>query len=147
MSSAISEVTGTHQWPKHCCFALSGPNNSLQSLGSTGSSAVPRNRHGPLCVTSDLVPGTVLLHCLYSLWKRHEALSLEEVTLPVFQGHVLFSEWHYLATLPLSYKEIIWHKLTSPTFPAELTEVSHLSKASWSLTASLETTEVIELKK
>lgn len=118
MSSAISEVTGTHKWPKHCCFPLRGPAHSLQSLGSTGSSTVPGNRHGPLCVTSDLVPGTVLLHWLCCLWKREKALSSEEVTLPVFQGHMLFSERHYLATLPLSYKEIIWYKLTSPTFPA-----------------------------
>lgn len=147
MSSAISEVTGTHKWPKHCGFPLTEPNHSLQPLGATGSSTVPRNRHGPLCVTGDLVPGTVLLHWLCSLWMRHKALSSEEVTLLVFQGHMLFSEWYYLAILPLSYKEIIWYKLTSPTFPAELTEVSHLSKASWSLTASLQRTEVIKLKK
>lgn len=74
-------------------------------------------------------------------------MSSEEVTLLVFQGHMLFSEWHYLATLPSSYKEIIWYKLTSPIFPAKLAEVSHPSKASWSLTASLQTTEVIKLKK
>jgi len=60
MNSAIFEVTGTHKLPKHCCFLLGGPNHSLQSLGARGSSTVLRNRHGPLCVTRDHVPGTVL---------------------------------------------------------------------------------------
>lgn len=77
-------------------------------------------------------------------------MSSKEVTLLVFQGHMLFSEWNDLTTLPSSYiicLYVIWYKLTSPTFPAELREVSHLGKASWSLTASLQMTEVVKLKK
>lgn len=144
--SSISEVTGAHKWPKRCCFPLRGPNHSLRSQGATGSSTVPGNRHGPLCVTSDLVPGTVFsTGCALSergtkpwAWRKLHSLFFRDTCYSV--NGITWQHYHYLQRNNLVQAHI-------PYISCRVnTEVSHLSKASWSLTVSLQMTESSNLR-